>query len=247
MGIEKKVAVVTGASRGIGKAVALRLAEAGYTVAATATTPSGAQNISQYFSDAGLSGRGYELNVCDSNSIKQFLSSVNEDLSSPAVLVNNAGVTQDNIFLRMKPEQWDRVIDTNLNSVFRMTKACLKPMLKARWGRVVNITSVVGDMGSPGQANYCASKAGIVGFTKSLALEYAAYGITFNAVSPGFIQTDMTKSLTDEQKEVILSRIPMKTMGAVDDIAHAVAFLVLQESGYITGQTLHINGGMYLS
>ena len=247
MTVAAKVAVVTGASRGIGKAIAVRLARAGFVVAGTATTSTGAENISRYLAEAGLAGRGYELDVCDADSIKQFLSAVSADFSAPAVLVNNAGVTQDNIFLRMKPAQWDEVIDTNLSAVFRMTKACMKSMLKARWGRVVNITSVVGSMGSPGQANYCASKAGVVGFTKSLALEYAAYGITFNAVAPGFVETDMTKILTDEQKEGILSRIPMKTMGAPDDIAHAVVFLVSEGAGYISGQTLHVNGGMYLS
>jgi 3-oxoacyl-[acyl-carrier protein] reductase len=241
-----KVAVVTGASRGIGQAIAVKLGRLGYTVAGTATTDAGAASIAAVLGEHSINGSGYTLNVCDIESIKDFFSAIAADFSAPTILVNNAGITQDNIFLRMKPEQWDSVIDTNLSSVYRMTKAGLKPMIKSRWGRVINITSVVGQTGNPGQANYCASKAGIIGFTKSLALELAQYGITFNAVAPGFIETRMTTELTDDQKQVILSRIPMNKMGLPQDIANAVAFLASDDSSYITGQTLHINGGMYL-
>jgi 3-oxoacyl-[acyl-carrier protein] reductase len=247
MNQEKKVAVVTGASRGIGKSIALKLGALGYVVIGTATTENGAEAISDYFSESGVDGKGYQLNVCDAGSVKDFFAAVSSDYSSPAILINNAGITQDNIFLRMKADQWDSVIDTNLSSVFRMTKVGLKPMLKARWGRVVNITSVVAVTGNPGQANYCAAKSGMIGFTKSLAIEYAKYGITFNSVAPGFIETNMTDELTLEQKEGILSKIPMGKMGEASDIANAVAFLVADDAGYITGQTLHVNGGMYLS
>ncbi len=242
----KAVALVTGASRGIGREILHTLAKANYYVVGTATTEAGASGISAALSAQSASGQGKVLNVCDPESVEALLADMKADCGLPAVLVNNAGVTADNLFLRMKPAQWDQVIDTNLSSVYRMTKACLKGMTKARWGRVINITSVVGASGNPGQANYCAAKAGIVGMTKSLAIEMAAYGITFNCVAPGFIQTDMTDALTEEQKSAILQQIPAKSMGRPEDIAAAVQFLASAQSSYITGQTLHVNGGMYL-
>lgn len=238
-----RVALVTGASRGIGRGIAEHLVKRGYTVAGTATTEQGAQKITDYLSG---NGAGYVLDVCDLDSVKQLHAAVTEQFSAPLVLVNNAGITQDNIFLRMKPEQWDAVIDTNLNSMYRVTKTCLKAMLKARWGRIINITSVVGAMGNPGQANYCAAKAGVIGFTKSLGQEMAAAGITVNAIAPGFIDTDMTRSLTEQQREMINNQIPMKKIGSVNDIAAAVDFFASEQTEYITGQTLHVNGGMYM-
>lgn len=243
---DQKVALVTGASRGIGRAIAEKLGACGYRIAGTATSPAGADSITAYLNDFGITGKGYTLDVCDDDSVATLFAAVSADFAAPAILVNNAAVTDDNLFLRMKSEQWDRVIDTNLNSVFRMTKACLRTMLKQRFGRVVTITSVVGVAGNPGQANYCAAKAGVIGFSKSLGQEMAAKNITFNTVAPGFIKTDMTDALTEQQQEAILGQIPMKRMGAPDDIAAAVAFLVSDEAGYITGQTLHVNGGMYM-
>lgn len=240
-----KIALVTGASRGIGKAIALTLGQQGFAIAGTATTQEGADTISQYLKDQHIKGQGFALNVCDSEAIKPLLDSIEQKLGGyPLILVNNAGITRDNIFLRMKPEEWDTVIDTNLSAIYRITKACLKPMVKARWGRVINITSVVGVTGNPGQANYTAAKAGMIGMSKSLAQELAAFEITVNSVAPGFIDTDMTRLLTEAQQEQIKSQIPMKRMGQPTDIANAVAFLVSDSAGYITGQTIHVNGGM---
>jgi 3-oxoacyl-[acyl-carrier protein] reductase len=239
----QKVALVTGASRGIGRGIAESLLAQGYIVAGTATTEQGAASITDYLQGKGA---GYVLDVCDTDSVKQLHVAIVEQYAAPSVLVNNAGITQDNIFLRMKPEQWASVIDTNLNSVYRVSKVCLKAMLRQRWGRIINIASVVGVMGSPGQANYCAAKAGMIGFTKSLGQEMAAAGITVNAVAPGFIDTDMTRALTAEQREAINNQIPMKKIGNVEDIAAAVNFLASEHAGYITGQTLHVNGGMYM-
>lgn len=235
------VALVTGASRGIGRAIAELLAGQGYRVAGTATTSSGAANISTYLGDQGA---GFVLDVCDADSVSATYQSIVETLGVPTVLVNNAAITQDNLFLRMKPEQWNAVIDTNLNSVYRLSKACLRGMLKQRSGRIISITSVVGVVGNPGQANYCAAKAGVIGFTKSLAQEVASKGITVNAVAPGFIQTDMTSALTEDQQTAILTQIPMKRMGQPHDIAAAVGYLASEQAGYVTGQTLHVNGGM---
>ena len=239
----QKVALVTGASRGIGRGIAESLLAQGYIVAGTATSEQGAASITDYLQGKGA---GYVLDVCDADSVKQLHAAIVEQYAAPSVLVNNAGITQDNIFLRMKPAQWESVINTNLNSVYRVSKVCLKAMLKQRWGRIINIASVVGVMGSPGQANYCAAKAGMIGFTKSLGHEMASAGITVNAVAPGFIDTDMTRALTDEQREGINNQIPMKKIGNVEDIAAAVNFLASEQAGYITGQTLHVNGGMYM-
>ena len=242
----KQVAIVTGASRGIGRSIAHHLASIGYSVAGTATTEKGAEGITDHGKAFSGALSGHVLNVCDAQSVQDFFSQVESDLGAATILVNNAGITQDNIFLRMKDEQWESVIQTNLSSVYRMTKRALKAMLKNKWGRVVNITSVVGFSGNPGQANYCASKAGVVGFTKSLALELAQKNITLNTIAPGFIETDMTDDLSDSQREAILSSVPMRRMGAGEDIAKAVEFLVSDGAGYMTSQTLHVNGGMYL-
>ena len=244
MSLEGKVAFVTGATRGIGQAIAQALGKNGATVIGTATTQEGADKISAALKASSIKGAGYALNVCETEAIKAVFKKATEEFSAPLILVNNAAITQDNLFLRMKPEQWDAVINTNLNSVFNVTKTAMKPMLKARWGRVITITSIVGVVGNPGQANYCASKAGVIGFTKSVAQEMASAGITLNTVAPGFIDTDMTRKLTDEQRAAIDAQIPMRKIGRPEDIASAVAFLVSDEASYITGQTLHVNGGM---
>lgn len=235
-----KVALITGATRGIGHAIAELLAQ-DFKIIGTATTAEGAEKISDYLKDRG---RGIQLNVTDAEQVKAALQNISEKEGAPLVLVNNAGITRDNIVLRMKDEQWDEVINTNLSSVFKLTKLCLKPMLKERWGRIVNITSVVGVMGNPGQANYVAAKAGLIGFTKSIAQEFAAYGITANCVAPGFIQTDMTGALNEKQQAAIMAQIPMQCLGKPEDIAAAVEFLTKESARYITGQTLHVNGGM---
>lgn len=243
---DQKVAFVTGASRGIGRAIALGLAQTGYRIAGTATSEAGAESITAYLQAAGVSGKGYVMDVCDEAAIKAVHQQITDDFSAPLILINNAAITQDNLFLRMKPAQWDAVINTDLNGTFHVTKACMKAMFKARWGRIISITSVVGVAGNPGQANYCAAKAGVIGFTKSIAQEMAAAGVTANAVAPGFIDTDMTQALTEAQQTAILGQIPMKKMGAVEDIANAVVFLASDQAAYITGQTLHINGGMLM-
>ncbi len=243
---EKRVALVTGASRGIGKAIAQRLANAGYAVAGTATSEGGAGAISDYLSEMGATGKGYCLNVTEQESVDSVLQQIKEDLGAPVILVNNAGITRDNIMLRMKQEEWDGVIDTNLSSVYRMCKACVRGMTKARWGRIVNISSVVGAMGNPGQANYAAAKAGMEGFSRAMAREFGSRGITVNAVAPGFIDTDMTRELSDTQKETMLAQIPAGRLGDPDEIAAAVEFLVSDQAGYVTGATLPVNGGMYM-
>jgi 3-oxoacyl-[acyl-carrier protein] reductase len=238
MSFEKKVVFITGASRGIGYAIAKMFHDQGAMVIGTATSESGAKNIS---------GIGMVLDVCDAGAVEKTFESVQAQYGAPAILINNAGVTEDNLMLRMRSEQWDRVMDTNLNAIYRTTKACLRHMMKARWGRIINITSVVGVTGNPGQANYCAAKAGMIGFTKAVAAEMAGVGITVNAVAPGFIQTDMTDKLDEKQREVILSQIPAKQMGVANDIANAVLFLASDNASYITGQTLHVNGGMFMA
>lgn len=243
MSIKEKVALVTGASRGIGSSIAVELGRQGAVVLGTATTKEGAEKITQLLDKEGIKGKGYALNVCDHDAIKSTLEELQNEFGSPAILINNAGITRDNILLRMKPEQWDAVIETNLNGVFHLTKACLKPMIKARWGRIVNISSVVAVTGNVGQANYVAAKAGLIGLTKVIAIEHAGYGITANCVAPGFIETEMTSGLSDKQQEAILARVPMKRMGRPQEIAQSVVYLV-SEGGYITGETLHINGGM---
>ncbi|HQX89431.1 MAG TPA: 3-oxoacyl-ACP reductase FabG [Moraxellaceae bacterium] len=246
MSISGKIALVTGASRGIGKAIALELAAKGAVVVGTATSQAGADGITAYLAEAGNAGRGYVLNVADSASIESFMAAITAEVGSPAILVNNAGITRDNLMLRMKDDEWDSVINTNLTAIYRMTKACLKAMTKARWGRIVNISSVVGSSGNPGQANYAAAKAGLEGFSRALAREIGSRNITVNSVAPGFIATDMTQSLPEEQKDKLLASIPAGRLGQPEEIAAAVGFLASAEAGYITGVTLHVNGGMYM-
>lgn len=241
---QSRVALVTGASRGIGKAIAQRLADSGYTVVGTATSEGGAEAISAYLAEKG--GKGYCLNVTDQESVDAVLKQIQADYAAPTILVNNAGITRDNIMLRMKQDEWDNVIDTNLSSVYRMAKACLRGMSKARWGRVVNISSVVGAMGNAGQANYAAAKAGMEGFSRAMAREFGSRNITVNSVAPGFIDTDMTKELPEANKEAMLAQIPAGRLGQPEEIAAAVAFLVSDEAGYVTGATVPVNGGMYM-
>jgi 3-oxoacyl-[acyl-carrier protein] reductase len=246
MSIAGKVALVTGASRGIGKAIALELAARGAVVVGTATSTAGAEGISAYLQEAGNAGRGYVLNVADPASIEAFMASMMADIGAPLILVNNAGITRDNLMLRMKDDEWDSVINTNLTAIYRMSKACLKAMTKERWGRIISISSVVGSSGNPGQANYAAAKAGLEGFSRALAREIGSRNITVNAVAPGFIATDMTHVLPEEQKEKLLASIPAGRLGQPEEIAAAVGFLASAEAGYITGTTLHVNGGMYM-
>lgn len=243
---ERTIALVTGASRGIGRAIALELASRGCHVIGTATSPAGAEKITSSLREAGLSGEGRELDLREPSSVEKLAGALKEDSLEPAILVNNAGITRDNLLLRMKEEEWTEVVETNLNAVFRLTKACLRGMIKARWGRIINISSVVGLMGNPGQANYAATKAGVIGFSKSLAHEVAARGITVNVIAPGFIATDMTQALSEEQRVGILEGVPMGRLGEPQDIAKAVAFLASEEASYITGHTLHVNGGMLM-
>jgi 3-oxoacyl-[acyl-carrier protein] reductase len=242
-----QVAVVTGASRGIGRAIAMRLAADGHTVVGTATTQGGADGISEALTNAGLKGKGMVLDVSDGEAVEAFVKAVSEEFGAPTILVNNAGITRDNLMMRMKDEEWDAIIQTNLTSVYRMSKACLRGMVKARHGRIVSITSVVGAMGNAGQANYAAAKAGVIGFTKSLARELGSRNVTVNAVAPGFIDTDMTRSLPEEHKKALLASIPLARLGESEEIAAAVAFLCSDQAGYITGETLHVNGGMFMA
>ena len=243
--LDGKLVLVTGASRGIGKAIALTLGGAGATIIGTATSESGADNISKVFAEKNISGKGMKLNVTDNEQISDLVKNVNEDFESIDILVNNAGITRDNILLRMKEDEWEDIINTNLSSIYKMSKAVLRGMIKNRSGRIISITSVVGAMGNAGQSNYAAAKAGMIGFTKSLAREVGVRGITVNAIAPGFIETDMTDSLPDEQKAVLASQIPMGRLGTVDEIAKAVLFLASDNASYITAQTIHVNGGMY--
>ena len=243
--LDGKLVLVTGASRGIGKAIALTLGRAGATIIGTATTESGADNISKVFAEKNISGKGMKLNVTDNEQISDLVKTVNEDFGSIDILVNNAGITRDNILLRMKEDEWEDIINTNLSSIYKMSKAVLRGMIKKRSGRIISITSVVGAMGNAGQSNYAAAKAGMIGFTKSLAREVGVRGITVNAIAPGFIETDMTDSLPDEQKEALTAQIPMGRLGTADEVAKAVLFLAGNGGSYITGQTLHVNGGMY--
>ena len=241
-----KIAFVTGASRGIGKAIALDLASQGATVIGTATSQSGAENISAYLKEAGALGAGKCLNVTDAETITSVLAEITKEFGVPTILVNNAGITRDNLLMRMKDDEWDDIIQTNLTSVFRMSKACLRGMMKARGGRIINIASVVGVMGNAGQTNYAAAKAGIIGFSKSLAREVGARNITVNTIAPGFIDTDMTKDLPEEQRAALTAQIPLQSLGKPEDIAKAVTFLAGDGGGYITGQKLNVNGGMYM-
>ncbi len=240
------IALVTGASRGIGKAIALELARRGATVIGTATSESGAQSITQWLSEGGFKGRGLVLNVAQPESVDGLLKEIEAKEGSPTVLVNNAGITRDNLLLRMKPEEWDEIMNTNLGSIYRLSKAVLRGMMKARRGRIISIASVVGVMGNAGQTNYAAAKAGIIGFSKSLAREVGSRNITVNVVAPGFIATDMTAQLAAEQQQQLASQVALGRLGAPEDIAHAVAFLASPEASYITGETLHVNGGMYM-
>lgn len=243
---ERTIALVTGASRGIGRAIALELGGRGCHVVGTATSPAGVEKITSSLREAGLSGEGRELDLREPSSVEKLAEALKEASLEPAILVNNAGITRDNLLLRMKEEEWAEVVETNLNAVFRLTKACLRGMIKARWGRIINISSVVGLMGNPGQANYAATKAGMIGFSKSLAHEVAARGVTVNVIAPGFIATDMTQALSEEQRAGILEGVPMGRLGEPENIAKAVAFLASEDASYITGHTLHVNGGMLM-
>lgn len=242
-----QIALVTGASRGIGQAIALALGEQGATVIGTATSQAGADKISEALQSAGLKGQGLVLNVADSDSVSECLKSVTTDFGAPDILVNNAGITRDNLLMMMKEDQWDDIINTNLTSIFRMTKAVVRPMMKKRNGRIINISSVVGATGNAGQTNYAAAKAGLVGFSKSLAREIGSRNITVNTVAPGFIDTDMTRELAEEQRESLASQIPLGRLGNAEEIAAAVVFLASPAAGYITGETIHVNGGMYMA
>jgi 3-oxoacyl-[acyl-carrier protein] reductase len=244
--LDNQIALVTGASRGIGKAIALELGRRGAVVAGTATSDNGADGISAYLEEHGIRGAGLVLDVTVPDTVAGVVKAVEERFGAPSILVNNAGITRDNLLMRMKDEEWEAIIDTNLSSVFRLSRACLRAMMKARYGRIVNITSVVGSTGNPGQANYAAAKAGIVGFARALAREVGSRGITVNNVAPGFIDTDMTRALPEEQRQALLSQIPAGRLGQADEVANAVAFLAAPDAAYITGTTLHVNGGMYM-
>lgn len=246
MSIEGRIALVTGATRGIGKAIALQLASQGATVIGTATSESGAEKIKASLLEIGNAGTGIVLDVSSLESITAVLADINEQFGAPTILINNAGITRDNLMLRMKEEEWDAVINTNLTSIFRVSKAVLRGMTKARWGRIINISSVVGKMGNAGQANYAAAKAGVEGFSRSLAREVGSRGITVNNVAPGFIDTDMTKELSDSHKAVMLSAVPVQRLGQPEEISAAVGYLASEAAGYVTGETLHVNGGMYM-
>ncbi len=246
MALTDKVALVTGASRGIGRAIAMRLGAEGAIVVGTATTEAGAEAISQVLAEAGIRGRGLCLDVADNESVTAVVKAVTEEFGAPVILVNNAGITRDNILMRMKDDEWDSVINTNLGSIYRLSKACVRGMTKAREGRIINISSVVGSMGNAGQSNYAAAKAGLEGFSRSLARELGSRQITVNAVAPGFIDTDMTRSLPDEQRDMLLTQVPLARLGQPEEIAGVVAFLAGDAGGYITGETIHVNGGMYM-
>jgi 3-oxoacyl-[acyl-carrier protein] reductase len=243
--LDKKIVLVTGATRGIGKAIALNLGKAGATIIGTATSETGAKNVSQMLDDEKISGKGIVLDVTDNNQISSLDEMIKKDFGSVDILVNNAGITRDNILLRMKEDEWEDIINTNLSSIYKMSKSVLRGMIKKRSGRIISITSVVGAMGNAGQSNYGAAKAGIIGFTKSLAREVGVRGITVNAIAPGLIETDMTESLAKDQKEALASQIPMGRLGTADEVAQAVLFLASDSGSYVTGQTLHVNGGMY--
>lgn len=245
--LEGQIALVTGASRGIGRAIAMELGTQGATVIGTATSAGGAADIQQALDAAGVKGLGAVLNVTDAATCEALLGEIDKKFGAVSVLVNNAGITKDNLAMRMKDEEWDAVIDTNLKSVFRLSRMVMRPMMKARHGRIVNVTSVVGSSGNPGQANYCAAKAGVAGMTRALAQELGSRNITVNCVAPGLIDTDMTKGLPEEQKTAMLKAIPVARLGQPEDIAHAVAFLAGRNAGFITGVTLHVNGGMYMN
>ena len=245
--LDKQIALVTGASRGIGRAIALVLARQGATVIGTATSEAGAAGIGEALAAEGLAGRGVVLEVNDAQAVDALIDSIVKEFGALHVLVNNAGITRDQLAMRMKDDEWDAVIDTNLKAVFRLSRAVLRPMMKARGGRIINITSVVGSAGNPGQLNYAAAKAGVAGMTRALAREIGSRNITVNCVAPGFIDTDMTKVLPEEQQAALKTQIPLGRLGSPEDIGYAVAFLASPQAGYITGTTLHVNGGMYMS
>ncbi|WP_331345807.1 3-oxoacyl-ACP reductase FabG [Cellvibrio sp. UBA7661] len=247
MNLNDKVALVTGASRGIGAAIAEQLGKAGAVVIGTATSVAGAEKISANFADLGIRGAGKVLNVTDADSVANLLKEVGDEFGAPAILVNNAGITKDNLLMRMSDDEWFDVINTNLSAIYRLSKGVLRGMMKARWGRIINISSVVGAMGNPGQSNYAATKAGVAGFARSLAAEVGSRNITVNTVAPGFIDTDMTKVLPDEQKQQLLARIPLGRLGSPEEIAGVVVFLASDAGAYISGETIHVNGGMYMS
>lgn len=244
--LNEKNALVTGATRGIGRAIALELGRQGATVIGTATSDDGADKISSYLAEAGITGRGVALNVCDITQTDGVLADLAKEFGAITILVNNAGITRDNLTMRMGDDEWDAVIDTNLKAVFRLSRGVMRGMMKARFGRIVNITSVVGYSGNAGQANYCAAKAGVAGMSRSLARELGSRNITVNCVAPGFIATDMTHALTEEQKQAMLAAIPLGRAGAPEDIAGAVGFLVSPAAAYVTGTTVHVNGGMFM-
>jgi 3-oxoacyl-[acyl-carrier protein] reductase len=244
--LDGEIALVTGASRGIGRTIALALGQLGAVVVGTATSQSGAQSISALFQEQGIHGSGKLLDVTSSDSVNALLGDMTADTGAPTILVNNAGITRDNLLMRMKDDDWQAIIDTNLSSVYRLSKACLKSMVKARKGRIINIASVVGVTGNAGQCNYAAAKAGVIGFGKSLAREVGSRGITVNTVAPGYIDTDMTRALNDDQRAALVQHIPLGRLGAAEEIAYAVTFLASPAAAYITGETLHVNGGMYM-
>jgi len=242
-----RLTLVTGASRGIGRAIAENLGGSGHIIVGTATSQQGVDKINDYFKALNIEGRGMVVDVSDATSVDTLISNIKSDYSkTPEILVNNAGITRDNLLMRMKEDEWESIIQTNLTSVFRLSKACLRGMVKAKWGKIISIGSVVGSSGNPGQTNYCAAKAGLIGFSKSLAKEIGARGITVNVVSPGFIDTDMTKALDDTQRTTISSNIPLNRLGKPSEIASAVGFLASSGADYITGETIHVNGGMYM-
>jgi 3-oxoacyl-[acyl-carrier protein] reductase len=247
MSLQGKVALVTGASRGIGQAIALELGRNGATVVGTATSESGAERISATFKENGIEGFGLMLDVCSAESVNAVLTEIQERVGAPLILVNNAGITKDNLMMRMKDDEWHDVIDTNLNSLFRLSKGVLRGMTKARWGRIINIGSVVGAMGNAGQVNYASAKAGLEGFSRALAREVGSRAVTVNSVAPGFIDTDMTRELPEAQREALITQIPLGRLGQAQEIAHVVAFLASEGAGYVTGATIPVNGGMYMS
>lgn len=247
MSEDKQIALISGATRGIGRAIAVELGLQGIVVIGTATSQSGVEKISNYMKEKNINGCGRVMNVTDQASIDAVLDFVNKEFGTPSILVNNAGITRDNLLMRMKEDEWNGVIDTNLASVYRLSRACLRAMLKMKYGRIVNITSVVAYTGNPGQTNYAAAKAGMVGFSKALAREVASRGITVNTIAPGYIATDMTNALTDEQRELLIKQIPLNRLGRPEDVAAVVSFLISPAAAYITGETIHVNGGMYMA
>ncbi|AHF68617.1 3-oxoacyl-ACP reductase FabG [Pseudomonas cichorii] len=247
MSLQGKVALVTGASRGIGQAIALELGRNGAVVVGTATSESGAERISATFKENGIEGFGLALDVCNAESVDSVLSTIQERVGAPLILVNNAGITRDNLMMRMKDDEWHDVVNTNLNSLFRLSKGVLRGMTKARWGRIISIGSVVGAMGNAGQVNYASAKAGLEGFSRALAREVGSRAVTVNSVAPGFIDTDMTRELPEAQRQSLITQIPLGRLGQAEEIAHVVAFLASEGAGYVTGATIPVNGGMYMS